>query len=338
MKTLLALTSIILLATPAHALKGAGTTSANFLKIGPGARPVSLGEAYTALAEDVNAIYYNPAGLGFLQRQEITLAHNKYFEGVTQEWGAYALPTLKYGTFGFAFNMLRVDKFDAYDQFDRPAGKIDAQDFAGYLSWAKEIGSDRRWSYGATAKYIHSQLAFAETTTVAADFGLIVRGPEDKWRYGATIRNLGKGLKFVEKRFQLPATLRGGVSYHTPLDYPFSGSYVTWVAEAIVDVERNPSAALGIEFSPVKEFTVRTGWRQNQDAGLGISAGVGFSSLEAGFVEKYSWWPELLIDYAFVDNGPLDFTHRVSVTFRFGGHKGNTFDRKDRVKEELKLW
>jgi hypothetical protein len=327
------------LATPAlGALKGVGTTSANFLKIGVGARPVALAEAYTALAEDVNAVYYNPAGLGFLQRQEVTLMHNKFFEGVAQEWAAYALPTNKRGTFGFGFQMLRIKPFDSYDEFDRPTGQVSAADMAVTLAYGKEIGKDRRWAWGGSAKYIHSRLSNYNATAVAADFGAMLRGPEDKWRYGVAVRNLGRGLKFIEQRFDLPATLRGGLSYHTPLDYPFSGSYLTWTTEAIFDIERNPSGALGVEFSPVKEMTVRVGWRQNQDAGLGVSAGVGFSSLEAGFIDKYSWWPEFLIDYAFVDFGPLEHTHRVSVTIRFGGYKGNTFDRKDRVKHELKLW
>jgi len=337
-RALLVFTSAVFLASPAFAIKGPGTTSANFLKIGVGARPVALGEAYTALAEDVNAIYYNPAGLAFLQRQEATLMHNKFVEGVSQEWAAYALPTQKYGTYALGIQMLRVKPFDAYDRFDRPSGEVSATDLAATIGWGKELGADRRWAWGGAAKYISSKLYTRQTTTVAADFGVLLRGPEDKWRYGASIRNLGRGLKFLEQRFDLPASLRAGVSYHTPLDYPFSGSYLTWSAEGIMDVDRYPTGAGGLEFSPVKEMTIRVGYRQNQDSGLGISAGFGFSSLEAGFVENYAWWPEFLLDYAFVDYGPLKYSHRVSVTIRFGGYKGNTYDRKDRVQHELKLW
>lgn len=337
MLLLLAL-SLLFSASPSFALNGAGTTSANFLKIGPGARPAALAEAYTALAEDVNAIHYNPAGLGFLQRQEVTFMHNQSFDGISQEWGAYALPTLKYGTFGLGFTIVRFDDFDAFTRFDQPNGKVDAQDMALSLAWGKEVGTGRRWAYGGTVKYIASKLHTTEATAIAADFGILLRGPEDKWRYGVSVRNLGRGMKFIEKEFQLPATLRGGISYHTPLDYPVTGSYITWVIEGIADIERDPSAALGLEFSPVKEMTVRVGWRQASDAGLGITAGVGFSSLESGFIDRFSWWPELLVDYAFVDSGALEFSHRISVTFRFGEYKGNTFDRKDRVREELKLW
>ena len=55
--------------TPTYWLLAALNTGAAFLKIGTGARPAALGGAYTALADDVNAIYYNPGALARLQRR-----------------------------------------------------------------------------------------------------------------------------------------------------------------------------------------------------------------------------------------------------------------------------
>ena len=43
--------------------KKVGTTSAQFLKIGAGARPLSLGGAFSANVGDINSIYWNPIGL-----------------------------------------------------------------------------------------------------------------------------------------------------------------------------------------------------------------------------------------------------------------------------------
>ncbi|MBN1638193.1 MAG: UPF0164 family protein, partial [Ignavibacteriales bacterium] len=40
-----------------------GTTAANFLKIGAGARAIGMGGAYTALSDDIYSVYYNPAGI-----------------------------------------------------------------------------------------------------------------------------------------------------------------------------------------------------------------------------------------------------------------------------------
>ena len=43
-----------------------------FKDLGVGARPLGMGGAYVAAADDVNAILWNAAGLAQLKRQEIT--------------------------------------------------------------------------------------------------------------------------------------------------------------------------------------------------------------------------------------------------------------------------
>src|SRR5207302_10246043 len=52
-----------------------GTSGAAFLKIGPGARPAAMGEAFTGVADDIHAIYWNPAGLATLRSPELTGMH-----------------------------------------------------------------------------------------------------------------------------------------------------------------------------------------------------------------------------------------------------------------------
>ena len=51
---------------------GAGTVGAAFLKIEGGSRPVGMGGAFAGLANDVNTIFWNPAGLTAVQDQELT--------------------------------------------------------------------------------------------------------------------------------------------------------------------------------------------------------------------------------------------------------------------------
>src|SRR5439155_18087839 len=53
----------------------AGTSSATFLKIGVGARAVGLGESFVAVANDPSAIFWNPAGLASLQKEELLFSH-----------------------------------------------------------------------------------------------------------------------------------------------------------------------------------------------------------------------------------------------------------------------
>src|ERR1035438_3781461 len=89
-----------------------GTSGAEFLKIGPGARPVGMGEAFTGVADDIHAIYWNPAGLGTLKNAEITGMHMQYFQSIQYEFAAFAYPTRDHGTWGFAVTNLHTDNID----------------------------------------------------------------------------------------------------------------------------------------------------------------------------------------------------------------------------------
>ena len=70
----------------------AGAEPFNFLFMDSNARATGLGGAYTALAADANALWYNPAGLARVRRYEATFMHNEHVEGITQEFVGFAAP------------------------------------------------------------------------------------------------------------------------------------------------------------------------------------------------------------------------------------------------------
>ncbi len=67
-------------------------TGASFLKIGVGARPLGMGGGYIAIADDVNAIYWNPGGLAQLRKKEISAMHNEWIDDIKYEFVGYAVP------------------------------------------------------------------------------------------------------------------------------------------------------------------------------------------------------------------------------------------------------
>ena len=55
-----------------------------------GARPMSLGETFVGIADDANTLYWNPAGLPLLQRQEFSFMYSDlYGIGLRNLYGAY---------------------------------------------------------------------------------------------------------------------------------------------------------------------------------------------------------------------------------------------------------
>ena len=69
----------------------AGTSAAQFLKLGADARSAGMGQAARALCEDANAVYWNPAGLAALSYRQTTLTHAAYYQSTFYEFLATIL-------------------------------------------------------------------------------------------------------------------------------------------------------------------------------------------------------------------------------------------------------
>ena len=56
-------------------VRAQGASAGSFLRVGVGARAKAMGGAYSALASGVEASYYNPAGLPFLEKKEVLASY-----------------------------------------------------------------------------------------------------------------------------------------------------------------------------------------------------------------------------------------------------------------------
>ena len=54
-----------------YAVDKTGTTAAKFLSIGVGSKAVAMGGAFTSIADDATAMYWNPAGLSYFNTKEL---------------------------------------------------------------------------------------------------------------------------------------------------------------------------------------------------------------------------------------------------------------------------
>ena len=67
----LAVVIALMLPSMAAAQAKVGTTGAQFLELGVSARAMGMAEAFSAVANDISAVYYNPAGLTALLGKEV---------------------------------------------------------------------------------------------------------------------------------------------------------------------------------------------------------------------------------------------------------------------------
>ena len=285
---------------------GPGTTTASFLKIGVGARNIAMGETSDARG-DANAMYWNPAGLAYLQSPDASLMHAVWLQEITYDNLAVAYP-FKYGVLGLNVSYLSSGQIQEYDANDvlLPA-TYQAADTAVALAYARIIHD---FSIGASLKYIGSYLEAENASAFALDAGAAFEGIKH-WRMRMSFQNLGTQMKFMNEGDPLPLNFRAGCSYEAIASEKMS---LLCVLDVNFPIDNYIRENAGLEYvRKLKnkiEVAIRAGYKTSTtglDAIDGLTCGLGVSFQDYRF------------DYAFVPYGDLGDTHRISLGWRFGG-------------------
>lgn len=300
-----------------------------FTSIGVGGRPLALGSAYTALAEDVTAGYWNPAGLGGLNYPQFMLMHDERFGSlINYDYAAAAFPVGPLSSIGISLTRLGIDNIPdtrnaAVDASGQPTTdpnlftRIDparvvyfnAADWVLTLSYAKR--HDTSFLYGANVKFIRRDLGTNAATGIGFDIGLQWL-PLERLRLGAAVQDLTTTLLAWDtgKNELISPTVKIGGAY--ALD-ALGGRFMP-VADIDVRFENRRYASM-MNVGPVS-FDVHGGleyeFRQL------IALRVGYSEVKQLTLGAGLRLPKLAVDYSFVkfDNtDQLGNTHRISVMF-----------------------
>jgi len=185
-----------------------GTTAAEFLLFGAGARGTALGTAYAAIANDVSALYYNPAGIALMPRAGAMVGTYDYVAETRYSWGGIAFPFsggsrsvgIQVGTFGF--------KDQPVYTAEQPEGTGSvysvSQTVAG-LTFAQNFSD--RFSAGITAKGVFDNLGEASGQAFAVDFGTNFHAQLSGHpiRFSFVVSNLGTNLSYSGSALQTEA-------------------------------------------------------------------------------------------------------------------------------------
>ncbi|MCB4755424.1 MAG: PorV/PorQ family protein [Elusimicrobia bacterium] len=279
-----------------------GTSGAQFLKIGAGARPTAMGEAFVGIADDVNAVYYNPAGLASVSQPEITAMHMEWFQGMNYDFGAFAYPT-DMGAFAFSAATLRTDNLEKRGTDESLQGSFDAMDAAYTLSYSRTFGP--LTSLGLTGRYIEQKIDIYSARTWSGDVGLLQRLGSRPIKVGVAVKHLGESVKFRSESDPLPLTLDVGVGANLFRERMKLGFDVKKARD------NDSQVGTGLEWmQPAGEnlrFALRGGYNSattDPDAtGMSLGAGVGYKQFD--------------IDFAWVPFGDLGNTFRYAFHARF---------------------
>src|SRR5581483_10812057 len=90
---------------------GPGTTAAEFLEVGVGARGLAMGGAMSAVPDDAHSFYWNPAGAAGISSPRIDASYNSLYQDTNQGYFGYGMP-LWGGVVGASFDYLQVPNIE----------------------------------------------------------------------------------------------------------------------------------------------------------------------------------------------------------------------------------
>jgi len=283
---------------------GPGTTGATFLKLGVGSRPVAMGEAFVAAADDINALYWNPSGLSLAEGKQVIFTHTEWFQAIRYEYLAYCQPAFG-GTIGAGITYLYITDIERRDIAGALLGTtVPANDLAIAVSYAKTLSE--RLNLGGTVKIINQQLDDKSALGAAIDLGMQYKLNKEGLVMGFALQNIGYEAPFITEASPMPMNLKAGIANKS------ADSKLTLSADLNYSILDSIWAlGAGFEYWVHPILAIRAGYKYNSainntlGALSGLTCGAGFKIGILG------------IDYALVPYGDLGYTHRISLLARF---------------------
>ena len=194
---------------PPRAQAATGQAGFAFLKLGIGARPMGMGSAYVALADDPTAVYWNPAGLAGAEGAQVAIMHNEWIQDFRQEFAAVSR-SFSSGTAALGISGFYTSEFEKRDDVGNLIGHFGFNDFAFTGAYGHRLTQNA--AGGVAVKLIREMIDQETATAVAFDLGGRYRVGASGLTVAAAVQNLGGDAKFISETFPLPMTIRGGAA------------------------------------------------------------------------------------------------------------------------------
>ena len=300
----------------AYALdSNAGKAVSNLLSIQTVARPAGMADAYSAVEGDINSMYRNPAGIGFMRKSEFIASRYGGVADVGANTLGVAIPlgdvntsnVHHLGVVGVSLSNLNTGKSDAFDANGNREGTFGEDDKMLSVSWGKSLTDQA--SLGVTAKLFHVSIFNKADSGTLFDVGGLYKAVPGYFNVSASAVNVGGQITYEADSSNAPTSyVLGGALM------PLGNNKVTLTVDAEKPTDASSAAKLGVEWAPVSALVLRAGYDTSYDASSAVSLGAGIVllNLEVGFIPV----DRVTLDYAFTPNNNLDYTNRVALSFR----------------------
>jgi len=315
-------------------VKKRATSAAPFLEIGVGAKAQALGGAFTAIANDVSALYWNPAGITQIQSVSISAVYTEWLANTRHEYFGVVVPFG--GALSWGINVTILDYVDEQPvrTIALPEGTGEywsASDLALSTTFAARITD--RFSFGMSAKYIRMQIWNESASAAALDFGVLYKSQLKGLTLGTSISNFGTTMQldgrdlvraydadkqnysndqlnvlYKMESYPLPLLFRFGIAYQISFN---ARNHLTISTDLNHPANNVESVNVGVEYCLMNMFYLRTGYESlyDNDSENGLTYGFG---LETPLKNSFG----LTFNYSFADWGLLKNVQRFSIDLK----------------------
>ena len=292
----------------------AGISTAQFLKIGVGARATALGDAFVAISDDASALYWNAAGLAQFKDSEIIISHSAWLVDINHDFLGAVYHLDSDNTIGVSFTSLWMDKMAVTTEF-APFGTgeyFGFSDIAIGISYARQMTD--QFSFGGTVKYVEETLDKLSMRGIMIDLGTYYKTGLGSTRFAVVVSNFGAELApdgdvvLVGNReqsewqsFAPPTIFRIGFAFE-PIES--EENILTTAIQLNHPNDNSENVSLGAEYSWRKILYLRAGYKfnvdeQNYTFGAGVNVPISIAQFN--------------FDYAYSNFVKLGSAHRFSI-------------------------
>jgi hypothetical protein len=296
----------------------AGISTLEFLKIGVGGRASALGDAFVAIANDVSAVYWNPAGLVQFNDNQVMFSHNNWVVDINHDFigGVYHLDGQN--TFGLALTSLSMKDMPVTTEY-QPFGTGEYFGFSDIgiaLTYSRKMTD--QFSFGGTVRYVEETLDKLKMRGMMIDLGTFYWTGLGTTRFAVAVSNFGNQLapdgvvKLIGSRsnsqwqsFSPPTVFRIGFAFEP---YQDEQHKVTASVQLNHPNDNSENVSTGVEYTWKNTFYLRGGYKFNVDE-QNYSFGAG--------VEVPIEIAKVTVDYSYSNFTRLGTAHRFSLILGF---------------------
>ena len=274
------------------------------------ARAASLGGSFVTNNDDVDVLFYNPAGMSFLEKDPVSFSFVKHLMDINLFSLAYSTEFEDIGRFGSAIKYINYGSFDEADEFGNRTGEFSAGELAFILGYTNEFSEN--FYYGANAKVIYSSIADESSSAIALDLGINYEIPNQKLNLAAAVLNLGTQLSsYIDTKEDLPLDVTIGISKRLEnLPVRLSLDFHQLNKDRDELYQHLKGFSVGAEFYLSEVFTLRFGYDNEKRSDLKVGSSSGIAGFNGGLGVKVS---EYSFNYGYSSLGSIGAMHRIGL-------------------------